>query len=946
MPTSNIREEVINVILADLLSDRGFLSIPESIRRTARRRSRRLPDVTLADFWGVRITIEGRIDSSTSIKDGLFRDASKRVEEGISPICLAVLYPRDLRNISSLNDLRTRLSRSSLTVRIICENDPGQWTETDIQGITDMLRRSYDLLVDEDIVASSVNDLDLVIGNASDILINYPSGINRLESVLGISRPRRIDSSHALKMCRIGSLTLVNAMIFHQVVAAQEPRIISLARVVADDNTAEVMARSWRFIVTEVDYVPVFKVALDILTEFQGFAGFNDVLRILAESALRITGNRAALRHDLMGRIYHRLLSDAKYFGAFYTQVSSATLLLKMALDPEVCSNIEWCNIESFNNLRIADLASGTGTLLKAALQTIVDNHVRNCVERGITPDLHGLHRILVEQVIWGFDVVPFAIHLAASALAIHEPDAFFTKMHLYTLPLESGIGRRKPKLGSLAFLDTRIIRFQANLFGGQSGPSQIAGSGESVERAEVPELDLCVMNPPFTRSVGGNLLFGNLPDDQRSKLQTELKRIIRSNDVKANITAGLGSPFAALGDSFVKSGGQMALILPRALLSGEAWQVTRQLIGTNYHLRYIIVSHESGNWNFSENTSLSECMIIAKKLERGEIATDTKVVNLWIKPKTSIESLGYAEVIKKSQPAALNGTGICEIRVGNRKIGEMLFAEKGRISQGTWHEEQAFSQTELNRTAHYLKYGKIYIPGRGIIGELPVTNLSTLGDVGPDRRDIHDGFSITSSRTAYPAFWGHNSETVQSISQQPNQFLSPLSQAHTGRNLRDPHLLWSRSGKLLIAERIRVNNVKILSTYLNESVLSNTWWPVKTNSDDDGKLIALWLNSTFGILSMISARVETEGSWIEIKKPMLSSFQVPNTELLNTNYKERMLQHWNEISSLNFKKLAEITSDDSRKALDRIILEGLGLNTDLEILRQLLFDEPLLKGA
>ena len=32
-------------------------------------------------------------------------------------------------------------------------------------------------------------------------------------------------------------------------------------------------------------------------------------------------------------------------------------------------------------------------------------------------------------------------------------------------------------------------------------------------------------MNPPFTRSVGGNLLFGSLPPTERRKLQNELSR-------------------------------------------------------------------------------------------------------------------------------------------------------------------------------------------------------------------------------------------------------------------------------------------------------------------------------------------------------------------------------------------------------------------------------------
>ena len=51
-------------------------------------------------------------------------------------------------------------------------------------------------------------------------------------------------------------------------------------------------------------------------------------------------------------------------------------------------------------------------------------------------------------------------------------------------------------------------------------------------------------MNPPFTRSVSGNLLFGSLPAADRRKLQSELSRRLRSR--QASATAGLGAAFVA----------------------------------------------------------------------------------------------------------------------------------------------------------------------------------------------------------------------------------------------------------------------------------------------------------------------------------------------------------------------------------------------------------------
>jgi len=44
-----------------------------------------------------------------------------------------------------------------------------------------------------------------------------------------------------------------------------------------------------------------------------------------------------------------------------------------------------------------------------------------------------------------------------------------------------------------------------------------------------IPDLDLCVMNPPFTRSVIGNLLFGSFPEEERKEMQSALKKVVKS---------------------------------------------------------------------------------------------------------------------------------------------------------------------------------------------------------------------------------------------------------------------------------------------------------------------------------------------------------------------------------------------------------------------------------
>src|SRR5436309_4816598 len=194
----------------------------------------------------------------------------------------------------------------------------------------------------------------------------------------------------------------------------------------------------------------------------------------------------------------------------------------------------------------------------------------------------------------------------------------------------------------------------QRTHIGAKVGATRVTDGGDAIEGLVLPQLDLCVMNPPFTRSVGGNLLFGSKPEAERAVMQRDLRRVMALHNVQANVTAGLGSVFSALGDRVLKPGGQLALVLPRAVLAGVAWTPTRELLARHYHVRAIVVSHEPGGWNFSENTDLSECLLVARRLADGEQASDTKVVNLWRRPRNSIEALAVTHQLAKVPGASL----------------------------------------------------------------------------------------------------------------------------------------------------------------------------------------------------------------------------------------------------------------------------------------------------
>lgn len=186
--SGTFREEVLNVVLADLLRKRGSLSIPERIRRVATSSGigRRMPDVTVADYQGVRVVLEGRSGAEAEVEATLSADSRRRVEEGVAPICIAVHYPQEARRASSIEELEGILASVSLRVRVFNEAGEGEWTDSNLEELSAIIRRSYDDLVREDIIAKTVEELSTGIEGVTSALLDAKANPARLREVLGI----------------------------------------------------------------------------------------------------------------------------------------------------------------------------------------------------------------------------------------------------------------------------------------------------------------------------------------------------------------------------------------------------------------------------------------------------------------------------------------------------------------------------------------------------------------------------------------------------------------------------------------------------------------------------------------------------------------------------------------------------------------------------------------
>ena len=203
------------------------------------------------------------------------------------------------------------------------------------------------------------------------------------------------------------------------------------------------------------------------------------ILRRLRLTAASVNGTGVNNAHDLTGRVFQRLISDRKYLATFYTLPASAALLARLAVAK--MEGMDWGDAEAIGNLKVGDFACGTGALLSAVYEQIAARH------ESAGGDAAKIHPAMMEEVLYGCDVMPSAIHITGSTLAGIQPDVMYGRSRLYTMPY----GRQEDgtvKIGSLEFLQSSE---QPTLFNTSDPALRTGSAGEETAahvNVEVPD--------------------------------------------------------------------------------------------------------------------------------------------------------------------------------------------------------------------------------------------------------------------------------------------------------------------------------------------------------------------------------------------------------------------------------------------------------------------------
>ena len=665
--------------------------------------------------------------------------------------------------------------------------------------------------------------------------------------------------------------------------------------------------RAWDTILA-LDYKPVFQTAIAGLDAPGAEPNWSAAVEIVAKAALSLARDIAGGRQDVMGRLFHRVLDTARYDGSFYTGTAGAALLSTLAVRP---SDRDWSSPDALNDFVAVDPAAGTGTLPIAVAARI----------RDLSPQFDALSKSLVEDILYAYDVNLTATHMAATTLGLMSPTTEFNRMNVHRVrlgPTRAEMGpdgkrrERNVSVGSLEYLSERPFPSEGWPVYGLAGQ---VDSGEDVNH-EMPQADLFVMNPPFTRD---SLRF----DQFKRKEELEIKR--REKELLAGTPAhrsGASSGFVVLAQRKLKKDGRLAVILPSVGAQALSNRDIRITLAENMRVEFVVVVKDPESLAFSENTAISEMIVIAANGE-PEFTASTRFVKILRNPRTPAQAVSMGEAILRGESRP-----------------EFIISDwpQARMRQGDWLPTQ-FVRNECESFFLRLESGEWF----------PVATHNLGGELGPAGRRIRDAFSRSRQPESRQAIWFHKSDVQTTMRTKRESYVNV--NLKTGRE-RLARKYWDQRANVMLPMRMRPSTNCVSALYAETATVGSAFAPYTPNRGEHeqslvDKACVAFLNSSIGLTALLGVTSNRVIVYPNFSMDDLREIPFPRWSSLTPDQIEWMAQAgYERLADKPFKPLREMTGCETRLALDRAVSEALGVPWDeMETLRVALASEPGITG-
>ena len=260
--------------------------------------------------------------------------------------------------------------------------------------------------------------------------------------------------------------------------------------------------------ILSVNYGAIFHTSRSALDDRIPNQDSSAILGSLARLAERITSMRLGNRVDFAGELFPLLLDDREETAAHYTLPETAELLARLAVDRIPVAH--WASAELVDDLRVADLSCGTGSLLRASY-----GHIRRRHE-AVGGTAEDLHKSMMEKSLTGLDINSLASHMTAAGLSTGEIEIEYYRTNIASVSVFDG------RTGSLELMNADQI---TDVTGQLARTATASGAQPVVIGVPATSQDLVIQNPPYSRARGERKLFDVTGITEHQRLQS-VKRL------------------------------------------------------------------------------------------------------------------------------------------------------------------------------------------------------------------------------------------------------------------------------------------------------------------------------------------------------------------------------------------------------------------------------------
>lgn len=914
------------------------------------------PDVILTEPKRNPIVIEDKVDHKSSadhsgekqLRDDYLGKTLKSIGHTIHT-GIAVRFPYRFRSVEQAELNEKMAEAEDISYCLLSIDEPYRfpkegWLTGSVADIATAIRvGATPISKIENAVQTLKNGVTHAAMHAQETVKERPDLGEKIADILH-QKPGK--QTMQMAMLIIGNAFVFQSLLAHKPNLETIPSLSEIKEEYGKLSVSEVL-KVWKHI-QEINYTPIFGVADRLVRVLSGNDQLvGDVLRILRKTALALQNMGLAHEHELAGIAFQDFIKDRKTIKANYTRPESSTLLCTLVL-PELNKNAE--------DIKVADFACGTGTLLNGIYQRILNLHEQT---GGKGKDIH---KHMVEKNLLGCDILPNATHLTVSIIAGTYPDIRIGDTRIKTMAYGTPHGDGRYAIGALDLLNNPE---QATLLDFEKVEA-VTGSGtrsEELRKHFKPhEFDIVIQNPPFTRIGADNNT--DMPKHifADKKVAKEMRKSLKFQKSKiGHGQAGLASYFVDLADKMLKNKGKMGVVLPIAATATTSWKKVRNFLAHDYQDVTVvtIAATDIKNCSFSADTNIAECLIIATKRK----PTDTGrgiFICLRRPPNSKLESLEMAKQINQLKDVCKledGPVGGNSIKVGDEIVGHLLDAPLIQINK-SWSVTRVKDMVVV-QSAYQLANGQLWLSHQDKPIKLPICSLSEIATIGKRILDIKNEFGRKAFNVEkgnietadYPCLWHVKSETQRTMIVAPDAHALPQPNA-----IEKVTKIKTWNGRCHYNSCIQFNANSLAAMFTEQDTIGVALIPniVFKNKNYDYAW-TLWGNSTLGLLCHWMhcgkqqagrgiIRKEALGSLPTLDVCKLNPFQIAMAESIFNKLKYKPMLPFNEMKD-----------DPVRQELDRLLLsEVLGFGEDthpevhkgIDLLRAKLCAEPSICGT